>query len=417
MKHLLLICLCLISLSVQAWTVGDKLDIDQIIIDTTALKERTSGLKARTENTLAKVEGISNSFRASLNIISDDLSDQVRYGVEDINQILAMNREGMDTFLGADTTPFSNSKTVFDFSPPKDRSSTECYSGTPCFQFREDLKGLLAQIKTLGDTAIGVNSNPAVSLNVNLDKYIDLVDRIPGRALYPVYVAMVSGGADFINGFPAILDQAIIDMQTVATIALSEVTGSVVSPTNATFPQLQYEAKGCQDVIDNYTPLVITKESLSYSSTVLKIMGKLLIANGKTFLTEPDVGGGFAEFADVEIELESNLQDSLGNALDGLSDTIAEKSSSFEQKIDYCASLRAQLNILNNQQKILVALNNIQTSSSGTAGSDVVADVGTSPTGGGGAISLVFLALLMLAVFYYKFASAKFNVSIKSDKQ
>jgi len=416
MKYLLMILLYVVTLNANAWSFGDGADINKLLSETNGLSGRTAGLKVRTENTLNEIQDLSQSFKNGLVVMPAELSDKIRYGIEDVNEILAMNREGLDIFLGSgiDTTPSANSATAFNFSPPSDRSG-ECIFGSPCFQFREDVKILLTQIKELGNTTIGVSDNPAINLSLNLDNPIDLIDRIPGRLLYPLYLALTAGDADFISGFPLLLDQALADTQLLKDTVLSKATFFVpLSPTNTEFPQLQYDAKGCQTVIDNYSPIVAAKNGLSFTSRTLKIFGKIFIAIAKTPAKEPDYSAGYAGLLDVEVQVESNTQDSIGNAIDGLSDALASKSASIEQKIDYCASLRAQLNILDNQQQILLTLSNIQASSGASNTDDpiTVADAGdtqSQPTGGGGSTNLLYLALLLVTIISFRLVGVRSN--------
>ena len=184
------------------------------------MADRTSGLKAKTEdtltgveNTLSEVQDIAQGFRASLNVMSGQVKDEVRNGIEDVEIILVNNHNGLAAFLGV-TLPLPElpSTAPVDFTPP-DRS-LECISGTPCYQFRQDLKLLLESVRDASNAMISINGNSAVSMAINLDQFVDLVDWIPSRALYPLYKMFTAGGAEFFEGLPILLNQLVDDLNT-----------------------------------------------------------------------------------------------------------------------------------------------------------------------------------------------------------
>ena len=182
---------------------------------------------------------------------------------------------------------------------------------------------------------------------------------------------------------------------------MSEIVSPVTAATDENFPYLLYESKSCQLVVDDYTTVVRAKEGLATTAQVFKILGKMFIFGGETVAKMPKIAVGFTEFLGLQLELDGNFQKSLGNFLDGLADAADSRASSYEAMIDSCARLRAQLNILDNQQIIIAQMNDIQMSVASAGASTTVASSDDSTSSGAGAIALeIFLFFLLLAVLY-----------------
>lgn len=318
----------------------------QTVIDTVkdnvdALLERTSGLKARTENTLTEVQFVTDTFKNSLGVISAEVSDSVRYGYEDLNTILENNREGLADFLNVpSTSPTQNSPTSFNFEPPSDRS-TECSASSPCGIFREDLKDFILQMETLSNTLIA-NNDSGVDLNIDFALLDKILEQLPSRALFPLYRVMVVE-TSILN------DMQYVTLET--TAHLDTLVGALDSrylsfSSNQAFPQDVYDAQYCQPLIENFSAVNDSKKALAFYSAGYKVIGKFMIAMGDTMIKYPDLSGGFAEFANIHVSVKDNDMKKYGSVFDGISDALSDKSKTINQKISLCTSLRAQLNIL-----------------------------------------------------------------------
>ena len=117
------------------------------------------------------------------------------------------------------------------------------------------------------------------------------------------------------------------------------------NPSPLTYPADYFNHLECDEIVGLENPSSLSRK-LSGTAYTLKITSKLLLAVGHTYLKRPDAGVGASFVGHGEVKVKQNTPAMIGSLLDGGADVLLAASNAYQNKVRYCVSLQAQLNIL-----------------------------------------------------------------------
>ena len=246
----------------------------------------------------------------------------------------------------------------------------EANDGTPCGLFRADLLFIFQGLQDLNNQLLSMHNIPSLKLEIEDPGLSDLLNRVPGRVLLPLYKVLTKTkflSAGFLDSLetvrsqleeirPVLLSDSPIFPSSLSTSAAASFTtsGSGVTTSAATVPTA---SSTC--LLIERRPLLfsITSGALSGYGIFLKIVGALSQALGKTSLVGPkEVDAGIHGY--VHGTLATDHVGSLGKILSGIGGVLTAISSSISSKITFCGIELRQIAILRGQKEILCALKN-----------------------------------------------------------
>ena len=286
--------------------------------------------------TKGNVDEMLGNVRSGVTMLTGDLRTIVNESVEDLKQNVQREFDGRDEFLGSDG---------------------DCTVGSDCYQFRGDLVQLLVNIKDLTNALFGVT--PA-DVQFDIQRTIDLVERTPGRAIYPLYRALASDSRLFDSGFVEMLGDLAIDVQLLDD-GIRESTSRVSTSADAEGSAGLVDLTECETVLENIELFRSAALGVTGGAAAAKLVGKGLIAWGET-----NVEGDAGIHGYVHATLKNNTRKKIGGFIDGIADLTFAFSSYAHTKIRYCTLREAQSQMVANQQtlmdgqaEILEAISNI----------------------------------------------------------
>jgi hypothetical protein len=225
--------------------------------------------------------------------------------------------------------------------------------GTPCGNFRADLIDIVHIARGLNNQILALHNIPGLNLQIQDLGLADLINKLPGRALLPLHKVLTK--TQFLT--PALID------------ALQNAGDNLANLRTVLFidevPSLPTALEACQFVDTNSKPFKISANAIKGVGVVLKVLGKLFEALGKTPAGGPnEVDAGIHGY--VHATVKTNTLGTIGKILGGISEPMSSLSSFVSGKVSSCgdmvrdAELEArQLEMLSNQDEILVGINGL----------------------------------------------------------
>jgi len=228
--------------------------------------------------------------------ITTQVRETISDAVDDVTQIIEDERAGRDAFLPGGVC------------------------GTQCISFRNDLLTLVENMETTANGIVGITS---LSVDLEFQNTKDLINNLPGRALFPLYRLVVAEN-NILN-------------------SLSTVMGTVGDNLSI------LDVDQCDAILSNPETFSAATKSVNAAAISFKIVGKFLDARGETSLTEGDVGiHGY-----VHITVKTNQVKKVGSLLTGVSDSLRAAASFASGKQRFCTILASNDNVLMGQQVII----------------------------------------------------------------
>jgi hypothetical protein len=256
---------------------------------------------------------------------------------------------------------------VDDFMAGKDCQAND---GTPCGLFRADLLFIFQSLQDLNNQLLSMHNIPSLQLEIEDPGLSDLLNRVPGRVLLPLYKVLTKTkflSAGFLDSLenvrsqleeirPVLLSDSPIFPSSTSTSSLTtfSTTSSITTSGLAVVPTA---SSVC--LLIERRPLLfsITSNALSGYGIFLKIVGALSQALGKTSLVGPkEVDAGIHGY--VHGTLATDHVGSLGKILSGIGGVLTAISSSISSKITFCGIELRQIAILRGQKELLCAMKN-----------------------------------------------------------
>lgn len=258
-RKLALLSVLLGTSSASAQTLDER--VDQVLSIANTLEQRTQTLLNRSAEIRGEALFLGETMRTGVDAISPEMSEQMRDGLEDLKARLQRDRAGLLAFLGVSDLPPPAAS--WDFSPRAGRAE-ECLSPSPCSRFRADLDATIVQLGELASSLKGDDPDPAIAVEVSVDRVRLVLVELPDRALYPLYQILVVEQDLFEGGFSTLLTRAREAAETLREAEADEQERiaalddeAVEEPTDdpdfarSAFPALQYEANGCARTVEH----------------------------------------------------------------------------------------------------------------------------------------------------------------------
>jgi hypothetical protein len=222
--------------------------------------------------------------------------------------------------------------------------------GTPCGFFRADLIDIVHIARGLNNQILALHNIPGLDLQIQDLGLADLINKLPGRALLPLYKVLTK--TQFLT--PALIDAmqtAGDNIDNLKTVLFIEDVPSLPTPLEA-----------CQFVDANSKPFKISANAIKGIGVVLKVLGKLFEALGKTPAGGPnEVDAGIHGY--VHATVKTNTLGTIGKILGGISGPMSSVSSFVSDKVSSCGDMvrdaeveTRQLQMLTNQDAILASM-------------------------------------------------------------
>ncbi len=246
----------------------------------------------------------------------------------------------------------------------------EANDSTPCGLFKSNLLLVLQRIEDINNQLLSMHNIPSLDLQVEDPGLGDLISKIPGRILFPLYNVMTK--TQFLNGgLIDILEEIPTRLEEIRPILLSEdpiFPPSISTSSASSFTTSGITSSAFSNTVPTPSPLCllianrprllnITAIWLNTAGTINQILGAILKAMSKTAIVGPkevDAGihgyvhgtlatdhlGGFGDIASI-----------FGTVLSALGNTVSGK-------INSCGVEFRQIEILRGQKEILCAMKN-----------------------------------------------------------
>jgi hypothetical protein len=307
--------------------------IDDILSVSTAARDRATearnrATEARNRATEARnaAEELRDNARLGLAALTTQIRTTISEAVEDMQQMVERELEGRDAFI----TDGGCSQAV-------------------CAPFRQDLVTFLQDIQAITNLTLAILE--AEELQINFDRQIDIINLIPGRALYPLYRVLAAEGnllgPELLNRMSATRDDLAVLKEALQEPAVRASAAAGDAPT-----PLESEVAGCTFVMNNYDRISAAKKAVSLHGVMFKVMGKRLSATGET--TATGTNPGIAGY--INVTIKDNKVKSTGEILDGVSEALSKIADFADDKLRDCVTFSALLKAQQKQQDILDAV-------------------------------------------------------------
>jgi hypothetical protein len=313
---------------------GARADIiDDILSVSTAARDRATearnrAIEARDRATEARdaARELRDNARLGLAALTTQIRTMISEAVEDMQQMVERELEGRDAFI----------------------ADGGC-SQAVCVPFRQDLITFLQDIQAITNLILSILD--AEELQINFDRQIDIINLIPGRALYPLYRVLAAEGnllgPELLRRMSATKDDLAVLKE-----ALHGPAGQASAAAEEAPTPLESEVAGCTFVMNNYNRISTAKKAVSLHSVMFKVMGKRLSATGET--TAEGANPGIHGY--INVTIKDNKVKSVGEILDGVSESLSKIADFADDKLRDCVTFSALLTAQQKHQDILDAI-------------------------------------------------------------
>jgi hypothetical protein len=280
-----------------------------------SLVSNMSTVRSRVTNVYSKVVGAAGTINDGKvkNLISD-MQVMLQAAVD-------TQQEGVAAFMPVGTTCALN-------------------DGTPCGYFRADLIDVVHIARELNNQILALHNIPGLDLQIQDLGLADLINKLPGRALLPLYKVLTK--TQFLT--PVLIDA----MQNVGDNLGNLKTVLFIEEV----PSLPTALEACQFVDTNSKPFKISANAIKGIGVVLKVLGKLFEALGKTPAGGPnEVDAGIHGY--VHATVKTNTLGTIGKILGGISGPMSSLSSFVSNKVSSCGDMVRDADIKLRQEKML----------------------------------------------------------------
>lgn len=300
--------------------------LDDILSLTTAARDRATqardrAVEARDRATEARnsANELRDNARLGLEALTGQIRDLIDEAVEDMQRLVESELEGRDAFV----------------------ADGGC-SLAVCEPFRESLVTLLQDIETLANTLLTIAELDGAHLDLQRER--DIVNLLPGRALYPLYRVLggdgnlmgnVAGGSGLLQRMSEMVDQLLV-----LKSALEEQYCGSEPAVDDTL--LGSEVKKCACVQANANAVENAAKGIKYTGMGIKLIGKRLKAKGET--TASGANPGIHGY--IQVTIKDNKRKEWGETLEGLGDALSKVAESADDKLRDCLVFSTQAEIL-----------------------------------------------------------------------
>jgi hypothetical protein len=229
--------------------------------------------------------------------------------------------------------------------------------GTPCGDFRADLIKLVHIARGLNNQILSLHNIQGLDIQIQDLGLADMIEKLPGRVLLPLYKVVTK--AQFLT--PELIDameNAGNDIEELKKVLFIEDA-----------PEFPSALERCQFVDTHSVAFKLSANSIKGIGLVLKVLGKLFEALGKTPAGGPnEVDAGIHGY--VHATVKTNTLGTIGKILGGISEPLSSVSSFVSNKVSSCGDMVRDELVKTNQETMLANQNAILAGISGLSGGE-----------------------------------------------
>lgn len=222
--------------------------------------------------------------------------------------------------------------------------------GTPCGFFRADLIELVHIMRGLNNQILALPSIPGLNLQIQDLGFADLINKIPGRALLPLYKVLEK---------TQLLDPVLIDALQNAGNELANLktflfgaTAVPAAQSTTTFTFAPAALGNCQ-FVNNHPNLNIIAITYDALGMLTEVLGAVFQAFGETVIGGPsEVDAGVHGY--IHGTLNTNNLGSFGELLGAFSGAFAFVGSKISDRIGSCEDMARDDLLFSNQAQIIL---------------------------------------------------------------
>lgn len=235
--------------------------------------------------------------------------------------------------------------------------------GTPCGFFRADLLFFLQTLEDINNQLLSMHNIPSLNLQVEDPGLANLLNKIPGRILFPIYKVMTKTKL-LDAGFLAALADINTHLSNVKLVlfpdpsasptSLSTLTAATGMSVAVTVPNA---SNSCLFIDEHPLAFTIATGYLTGVGIINRIIGAILEAMGETFIGGPaEVDGGIHGY--VHGTIKTSTLGTMGKIASGIGGVMQALGSAISSKITFCGIELRQVAIIRGQKEILCAMKN-----------------------------------------------------------
>jgi hypothetical protein len=277
-----------------------KSDVDQALSDVSGVSRNLGNL-----NHLQQVVGV---VEDSLRRIDGNMLSLIEQGRLEFETELAEQADALEEFLGGN----------------------DCGAGSPCAQFKRNVVDLFGNLQQVGQTLLSLDGSAGMALAMDFRVFARLMDVAPGRAVYPVYVAVNAGSNVFALDLSAYFASV---AQSLLVVRAGMQSGPPPAPQD-----------NCPLIMDVITPEVFSaaQKTLRGFHIISKLLSMGLLAAGKQgFHTKEVALHGY-----MGAVLRNNRTKKIGYAVRGLADSAGMVAGHASAVLRYCTVRRNEEELL-----------------------------------------------------------------------
>ena len=305
------------------WSDADGGNIDQVVSNVKSIIDKINS--AQTTIADGKVQGMISDVRVIL------------------DEALAAQQDGVQDFLMG--------------------GNCVANDGTPCGMFRADLLYFLETIENINNQLLAMHDIPSLDIQIEDPGLANLLNKIPGRILFPLYKVM-SRTKLMDPAFISALEEVPAHLENAKMVLLQDTSESPVASTSYAFnstSSLAVSVPGasntCLIIQDRPLAFNVASNFLTGVGILNRIIGAVLEAMGETFIGGPaEVDAGIHGY--VHGTIKTSTLGTMGKIASGVGGVMQAIGGSISGKITFCGIELRQVDILRGQKEILCAMKN-----------------------------------------------------------
>lgn len=267
------------------------------------------------EDFVIRVQG----YRASLDADALAFLKQAR---EEIRVSFAEQAAGLDTFLG----------------------QGDCDADSPCHRFKLSVVALFKELQMMTQTLLHLNPSASLDLTLNVETFAALIEAAPGKAIYPLYVALTSSSnlfeSDLVEYFELVRES--LDILRAGTVVDGGASGLTLVESVGVIPTEDLPDR-CPVIMEVINPdrFQIAQRVVFGMAVFSKAVAKLLMARGLTYF-DSDLGlHGY-----IGVTISNNRRQKIGLVIDGVSDSLFLIAAHANAMLRYCTLVDSEQRLL-----------------------------------------------------------------------
>ncbi len=302
------VCTLVLSFATPSGQVHADI-LDTILDAATQAANKAEAARDRAKEARDAAEETRDNVRAGIDRITGDIQTRINEAIEDFERVLGQQLEGRSDFI----------------------ADGGC-SLAECEPFRQDLISLFQNLETLLNASFEIAGMDGIS--VDFQRLINVIQGLPGRALYPLYRHAARDTNIFDGGLLDRLAEAAAGMQELQD-ALQQTEAQAVRDSELGLTRLDMELVRCQYIEDSYDLIRQKVRHIGLVASGLKLLGKLYIAGGET---EISAEGGVHGYLGATIKTDH--LGSMGQVHDGAADALFMVANYITNMVRHCTNVR-----------------------------------------------------------------------------